>query len=75
MELLLQWLLSYISVLGACLEDKVFPKTNSLHEGRAQPLADVNEFALKIKVSSMYSRADVTLKAPTPTNGVCYVIC
>ena len=42
------------SILGACLEDKVFPKTNSLHEGRAQPLADVNEFALKIKVSSIH---------------------
>lgn len=36
-------------VAGACLEDKVFPKTNSLHEGRAQPLADIDEFALKIK--------------------------
>lgn len=39
-----------ILILGACLEDKVFPKTNSLHEGRAQPLADIEEFALKIKV-------------------------
>ena len=38
-------------ILGACLEDKVFPKTNSLHEGRAQPLADMEEFALKIKVN------------------------
>ena len=46
---------TYCSILGACLEDKVFPKTNSLHEGRAQPLADVNEFALKIKVSSIHS--------------------
>lgn len=36
-------------IAGACLEDKVFPKTNSLHEGRAQPLADMEEFALKIK--------------------------
>mgnify|MGYP000329024605 CR=1 FL=1 len=35
---------------GACLEDKQFPKTNSLHDGRAQPLADIDEFALKIKV-------------------------
>ncbi|XP_057294881.1 phosphoenolpyruvate phosphomutase-like [Hydractinia symbiolongicarpus] len=34
---------------GACLEDKLFPKTNSLLDGRAQPLADVEEFALKIK--------------------------
>ena len=36
-------------VAGACLEDKLFPKTNSLLDGRAQPLADVKEFALKIK--------------------------
>lgn len=36
-------------IAGACIEDKVFPKTNSLHEGRAQPLADIDEFALKIK--------------------------
>lgn len=36
-------------VAGACLEDKLFPKTNSLLDGRAQPLADVEEFALKIR--------------------------
>ncbi|KAH3890690.1 phosphoenolpyruvate phosphomutase-like [Dreissena polymorpha] len=36
-------------IAGACMEDKLFPKTNSLHEGRAQPLADIEEFALKIK--------------------------
>ncbi|EDO37376.1 predicted protein [Nematostella vectensis] len=36
-------------VAGACLEDKLFPKTNSLLDGRAQPLAEVDEFALKIK--------------------------
>lgn len=36
-------------IAGACLEDKLFPKTNSLHEDRAQPLADIEEFALKIK--------------------------
>lgn len=38
-------------LLGACIEDKLFPKTNSLHDtGRAQPLADIEEFSLKIKV-------------------------
>jgi phosphoenolpyruvate phosphomutase len=31
-----------------CIEDKLFPKTNSLLDGRAQPLADPEEFALKI---------------------------
>ena len=33
------------------MEDKLFPKTNSLLDGRVQPLADIDEFALKIKVS------------------------
>ncbi|XP_065190128.1 phosphoenolpyruvate phosphomutase-like [Sycon ciliatum] len=36
-------------VAGACIEDKLFPKTNSLLDGRSQPLADMEEFALKIK--------------------------
>lgn len=36
-------------IAGACMEDKLFPKTNSLHDGRAQPLADIEEFCLKIK--------------------------
>jgi len=36
-------------IAGACMEDKLFPKTNSLLDGRAQPLADIDEFALKIK--------------------------
>ncbi|XP_049860279.1 phosphoenolpyruvate phosphomutase-like [Schistocerca gregaria] len=36
-------------VAGCCIEDKCFPKTNSLLDGRQQPLADVEEFALKIK--------------------------
>jgi phosphoenolpyruvate phosphomutase len=36
-------------VAGVCLEDKLFPKTNSLLSGAAQPLADVEEFANKIR--------------------------
>jgi phosphoenolpyruvate phosphomutase len=36
-------------VAGVCLEDKLFPKTNSFINSEAQPLADVDEFALKIK--------------------------
>ncbi|GAB1605600.1 phosphoenolpyruvate phosphomutase-like [Argonauta hians] len=36
-------------IAGACIEDKLFPKTNSLLDGRVQPLADVDEFSLKIK--------------------------
>lgn len=36
-------------VAGACIEDKLFPKTNSLLDGREQPLADIDEFCGKIK--------------------------
>lgn len=42
--------LEQIGIAGACIEDKLFPKTNSLLDERsAQPLADVDEFALKIR--------------------------
>jgi phosphoenolpyruvate phosphomutase len=37
------------NVAGACIEDKLFPKTNSLLDNRVQPLADIEEFSLKIK--------------------------
>jgi phosphoenolpyruvate phosphomutase len=46
---------------GACLEDKLFPKTNSLLDGRAQPLADIDEFALKIKVCTSEDKEFVLL--------------
>jgi phosphoenolpyruvate phosphomutase len=36
-------------VAGACIEDKLFPKTNSLLDNRQQPLADIEEFSFKIK--------------------------
>jgi phosphoenolpyruvate phosphomutase len=36
-------------VAGVCIEDKIFPKTNSFIRGDQQPLADVDEFAGKIK--------------------------
>lgn len=35
-------------VAGVCIEDKIFPKTNSFIGGERQPLADVNEFCGKI---------------------------
>ena len=35
-------------IAGVCIEDKVFPKTNSFLNGERQPLADVQEFAGKI---------------------------
>ena len=34
---------------GVCIEDKIFPKTNSFIRGTAQPLAEIDEFAGKIK--------------------------
>src|SRR5438270_11634451 len=34
---------------GVCIEDKVFPKTNSFLNGTAQPLADIGEFCGRIK--------------------------
>ncbi|MEI5998360.1 phosphoenolpyruvate mutase [Paraburkholderia bengalensis] len=36
-------------IAGVCIEDKVFPKTNSFINGEAQPLADIDEFCGKIK--------------------------
>jgi phosphoenolpyruvate phosphomutase len=35
-------------IAGVCMEDKLFPKTNSLLDGAAQPLADIDEFSRKI---------------------------
>jgi len=36
-------------VAGVCIEDKLFPKTNSLLEDAHQPLADIEEFCGKLK--------------------------
>jgi phosphoenolpyruvate phosphomutase len=38
-------------VAGVCIEDQTFPKTNSLSEGSRQSLADMDEFAGKIKAA------------------------
>ncbi len=38
-------------VAGLCIEDKLFPKTNSFINGEQQPLADIAEFAGKIKAA------------------------
>lgn len=38
-------------VAAMCIEDKLFPKTNSFINGEAQPLADTNEFAGKIRAA------------------------
>jgi phosphoenolpyruvate phosphomutase len=37
------------SIAGVCIEDKLFPKTNSFINGDRQPLADIDEFCGKIK--------------------------
>lgn len=37
------------NVAGVCIEDKLFPKTNSFIAGERQALADVDEFCGKIK--------------------------
>jgi phosphoenolpyruvate phosphomutase len=36
-------------VAGVCIEDKIFPKTNSFIRGSNQPLASIEEFSGKIK--------------------------
>jgi phosphoenolpyruvate phosphomutase len=36
-------------IAGVCIEDKLFPKTNSFIRGETQPLADIDEFCGKIK--------------------------
>ena len=38
-------------IAGVCIEDKLFPKTNSFINGEAQPLADIDEFCGKIKAA------------------------
>jgi phosphoenolpyruvate phosphomutase len=39
------------NIAGVCIEDKLFPKTNSFINGAAQPLADIQEFCGKIKAA------------------------
>lgn len=38
-------------VAAMCIEDKLFPKTNSFIDSEQQPLADIDEFAGKIKAA------------------------
>jgi phosphoenolpyruvate phosphomutase len=39
------------NVAAMCIEDKLFPKTNSFIRGEKQPLADIDEFSGKIKAA------------------------
>ena len=41
--------LEQVGIAGVCIEDKIFPKTNSFISGDMQPLADLDEFCGKIK--------------------------
>jgi phosphoenolpyruvate phosphomutase len=36
-------------IAGVCIEDKIFPKTNSFINGSSQPLADIEEFCGRVK--------------------------
>lgn len=36
-------------IAGVCIEDKIFPKTNSFINSEKQPLAEINEFCGRIK--------------------------
>ena len=42
--------LELLGIAGVCMEDKLFPKTNSfITKGKPQELADIDEFCLKIR--------------------------
>ncbi|MBB6488485.1 phosphoenolpyruvate mutase [Rhizobium lusitanum] len=45
-------------VAGVCIEDKLFPKTNSFIDGEKQGLAEVDEFCGKIKAGKDTQRDD-----------------
>jgi len=45
-------------IAGVCIEDKLFPKTNSFIRGTAQPLADMDEFAGKIRAMKEAQKDD-----------------
>jgi phosphoenolpyruvate phosphomutase len=43
---------------GVCIEDKLFPKTNSFINGTSQPLADIDEFCGRIQAGKDSQRYD-----------------
>lgn len=45
-------------IAGICIEDKLFPKTNSFLRGESQPLAEVEEFCCKIRARADCRRDD-----------------
>ncbi len=45
-------------IAAVCIEDKIFPKTNSFISGDTQPLADIHEFCGKIQAGKDGQRDD-----------------
>lgn len=45
-------------IAGVCIEDKIFPKTNSFLNGKAQPLADIDEFCGRISAGKDAQQCD-----------------
>ncbi|RDW20732.1 phosphoenolpyruvate mutase [Oceanobacillus chungangensis] len=45
-------------IAGVCIEDKLFPKTNSFIRGEVQQLADIEEFSGKIKAMKDVQKDD-----------------
>jgi phosphoenolpyruvate phosphomutase len=45
-------------IAGVCIEDKLFPKSNSFVRGTSQPLADIDEFCGKIRAGKDSQRDD-----------------
>src|SRR5260370_35277401 len=65
-------------IAGVCIEDKVFPKTNSF-VGEAQPLAEIDEFCGRIKAGKdsqtddafgLVARAEALMSGPGLTDAV-----
>jgi len=48
--------LERIGVAGVCIEDKLFPKTNSFIAGEMQPLAEIEEFCGKIRAGKDFQQ-------------------
>jgi len=46
------------AIAGVCIEDKLFPKTNSFISGERQALADIDEFCGKLKAGKDSQRHD-----------------
>merc|ERR1711924_352460 len=49
-----------VDVAGVCLEDKLFPKTNSFIDGELQPLADIAEFCARSWPARTPSRTQIS---------------